>query len=117
MTGYVKTTTDNQFVEYPYGAEELMRDNPGLGYTPYSDFVEIFPTTDAYNVHGYRIQYVEIDADPTYDGKTQTVQSDVQRACSAAHRPIPIMLYLRLAPFCGIVDRCAGFPLPASPAP
>ena len=56
MTGYVKTTTDNQFVEYPYGAEELMRDNPGLGYTPYSDFVEIFPTTDAYNVHGYRIQ-------------------------------------------------------------
>ena len=73
MTGYVKTTTDNQFVESPYGAEELMRDNPGLGYTPYSDFVEIFPTTDAYNVHGYRIQYVEIDADPTYDGKTQTV--------------------------------------------
>jgi len=78
MTGYVKTTTDNQFVEYPYGAEELMRDNPGLGYTPYSDFVEIFPTTDAYNVHGFRIHYVEIDADPTYDGKTQTVSRSEQ---------------------------------------
>ena len=73
MTGYVKTTIDNQFVEYPYCAEELMRDNPGFGYTPYSDFVEIFPHTDAYSVDGFRIQYVEIDADPVYDGMTQTV--------------------------------------------
>jgi hypothetical protein len=73
MTGYVKTTTDNQFVEYPYGAEELMRDNPGLGYTYYSNFLEIFPNTDAYKIHGFRLQYVEIDADPVYDGNTQTV--------------------------------------------
>jgi hypothetical protein len=72
VTGYVKTTIENQFVEYPYGAEELMRDNFGLGYTPYSDFVEIFPHTDAYKLQGYRLSYVEIDADPTYDSKTQT---------------------------------------------
>jgi hypothetical protein len=73
MTGYVKTTIDNKFVEYPYGAEQLVRDNFGLGYTLYSDFLEIFPTTDFYNIHGYRLSYVEIDPDPEYDNKTQTV--------------------------------------------
>jgi hypothetical protein len=73
MTGYVKTTINNQFIEYPYGAEQLVRDNPGFGYTYNSDFLEIFPTTDAYNINGYRLHYVEIDPEPTYDVKTQTI--------------------------------------------
>ena len=73
MTGYVKTTTNGQVIEYPYGGLELMRDNPGLGYTPFSDVEEIFPTTDAYKIHGFRIYPVTVDPDPAYDGQAQTV--------------------------------------------
>ena len=37
MTGFVKTK-GNKFVEYPYGAAELQRDNPEANYDYFCDF-------------------------------------------------------------------------------
>ena len=36
MTGFVKTK-GNKFVEYPYGAAELQRDNPEANYDYFCD--------------------------------------------------------------------------------
>ncbi len=72
MTGYVKTK-DNAFVEYPYGAAELQRDNPEANYDYFCDFASIFPATPAATRDGFALSPVVIDADPVYDGETQTV--------------------------------------------
>lgn len=72
MTGYVKTK-DGLFVEYPYGAFELQRDNPEANYPYECDFVSIFPTTPAATRDGFELHYVTIDEVPDYDGKTQTI--------------------------------------------
>ena len=72
MTGFVKTK-DNAFVEYPYGAAELQRDNPEANYDYFCDFASIFPTTLAATRDGYVLLPVTIDEVPEYDGQTQTV--------------------------------------------
>lgn len=72
MTGYVKTK-DGEFVEYPYGAAELQRDNPEANYDYFCDFVSIFPTTPSAIENGYELHYVTIDEIPEYDGQTQTI--------------------------------------------
>jgi len=72
VTGFVKTK-DNTFVEYPYGAAELQRDNPEANYDYFCDFASIFPATPAATRDGFALSPVVIDADPVYDGQTQTV--------------------------------------------
>ena len=72
MTGFVKTK-DGAFVEYPYGAAELQRDNPEANHPYECDFASIFPTTPAATRDGFALSPVVIDADPVYDGETQTV--------------------------------------------
>jgi hypothetical protein len=72
VTGFVKTK-DGAFVEYPYGAAELQRDNPAANYSHESDFYGIFPTTPAATRDGYVLLPVTIDEVPEYDGQTQTV--------------------------------------------
>ena len=72
MTGYVKTK-DNAFVEYPYGAHELQRDNPEANYDYFCDFFGIFPTTLAATRDGFVRSPVIVDEVPEYDGFTQTV--------------------------------------------
>jgi hypothetical protein len=72
VTGFVKTK-DNAFVEYPYGAAELQRDNPEANYDYFCDFASIFPTTPAATVDGFELHYVTIDEVPEYNGLTQTV--------------------------------------------
>jgi hypothetical protein len=72
MTGFVKTK-GNKFVEYPYGAAELQRDNPEANYDYFCDFASIFPATPAATRDGFALSPVVIDADPVYDGQTQTV--------------------------------------------
>ena len=72
MTGYVKTK-DNEFVEYPYGAHELQRDNPEANYDYFCDFANIFPTTPAATRDGFALSPVIVDEVPEYDGQTQTV--------------------------------------------
>lgn len=72
MTGYVKTK-DGQFVEYPYGASELQRDNPEANYPYECDFVSIFPSTPAATRDGFELFPVTVDEVPQYDGFTQTV--------------------------------------------
>ena len=72
MTGFVKTK-DGAFVEYPYGAAELQRDNPEANYDYFCDFASIFPTTPAATRDGFELSPVVIDEDPVYDGQTQTV--------------------------------------------
>jgi hypothetical protein len=72
VTGFVKTK-DDAFVEYPYGAAELQRDNPEANYDYFCDFANIFPTTPAATRDGYVLFPVVIDEDPVYDGQTQTV--------------------------------------------
>ena len=73
MTGFVKTK-DNAFVEYPYGAAELQRDNPEANYPYECDFVKIFPTTLAATRDGYVLFPVVVDEVPEYNGQTQTVR-------------------------------------------
>ena len=72
MTGFVKTK-DNKFVEYPYGAAELQRDNPEDNHPYECDFVGIFPTTPAATRDGFELSPVVVDEVPEYDGHTQTV--------------------------------------------
>jgi hypothetical protein len=72
MTGYVKTK-DNEFVEYPYGAAELQRDNAEANYDYFCDFANIFPTTPAATRDGFALFPVIVDEVPEYDGQTQTV--------------------------------------------
>jgi len=72
VTGFVKTK-GNAFVEYPYGAAELQRDNPEANYDYFCDFASIFPDTPAATRDGFALSPVVIDADPVYDGQTQTV--------------------------------------------
>ena len=72
MTGFVKTK-DDAFVEYPYGAAELQRDNPEANYDYFCDFASIFPTTPAATRDGFALSPVVVDEVPEYDGRTQTV--------------------------------------------
>jgi len=72
VTGFVKTK-DNAFVEYPYGAAELQRDNPEANYDYFCDFAGIFPTTPAATRDGFALFPVVVDEVPEYDGQTQTV--------------------------------------------
>ena len=72
MTGFVKTK-DDAFVEYPYGAAELQRDNPEANYDYFCDFAGIFPTTPAATRDGFALSPVVVDEVPEYDGQTQTV--------------------------------------------
>jgi len=72
VTGFVKTK-DNKFVEYPYGAAELQRDNPEDNHPYECDFVGIFPTTPAATRDGFELSPVVVDEVPEYDGRTQTV--------------------------------------------
>lgn len=71
MTGYVKTK-DGAFVEYPYGAAELQRDNPAANYPYECDFVNIFPTTPSAVDNGFVLFPVTVDEVPAYSD-TQTV--------------------------------------------
>ena len=72
MTGFVKTK-DDAFVEYPYGAAELQRDNPEANYDYFCDFASIFPDTPAATRDGFALSPVVVDEVPEYDGQTQTV--------------------------------------------
>lgn len=72
MTGYVKTK-DDAFVEYPYGAAELQRDNPEANYDYFCDFPTIFPRTPSAIENGFVLYPVTVDEVPEYDGQTQTV--------------------------------------------
>lgn len=71
MTGYVKTK-DGAFVEYPYGAAELQRDNPEANYDYFCDFASIFPSTPAATRDGFVLYPVTVDEVPAYTN-TQTV--------------------------------------------
>jgi hypothetical protein len=72
VTGFVKTK-DDAFVEYPYGAHELQRDNPEANHDYFCDFASIFPTTPAATRDGFALSPVTVDEVPAYDGQTQTV--------------------------------------------
>jgi hypothetical protein len=72
VTGFVKTK-GNAFVEYPYGAAELQRDNPEANYDYFCDFAGIFPDTPAATRDGFALSPVVVDEVPAYDGQTQTV--------------------------------------------
>jgi hypothetical protein len=72
VTGFVKTK-DGAFVEYPYGAAELQRDNPEANYDYFCDFASIFPSTPASTRDGFALSPVVVDEVPEYDGQTQTM--------------------------------------------
>ena len=103
MTGYVKTTTDNQFVEYPYGAHELQRDNPEANYDYFCDFASIFPDTPAATRDGFALSPVVIDADPT--GHTSQLHSPLYAHEVAKRCDCPCGLHASMGR-CGYRGEC-----------
>lgn len=72
---------------FPYTESNLRQENPYTNYGNNTDFVSIFPTTEAATLHGYSLVEVMIDPPPAFDRKTQTaVQLDPAKAADGTWR-------------------------------
>ena len=65
---------NNEVVQFPYGIDELKKDNPHTKYDNAIDIPSIFETTEAATVHGQQLVGVAVAEVPNFNDKTQRIE-------------------------------------------